>query len=301
MRVLVTGATGFIGKRVAALLHEKGHSVIVASRSGDKAKEKFPFPVTTVRWDAAEEFPVEALEELDAVIHLAGEGIADKRWTEKRKKAIYDSRVLGTRNLINAIKKAKSPPKAFVSTSAIGIYGDRENEVLTEDSIQGTGFLAKLCKDWEKEVSRIPLKVRWGIVRIGIVLGQDGGALKKLLPIFKIGAGGPVGTGQQWMSWVHLDDLARLFVHLATESSAQGVFNGTAPNPSTNAEFSKTLGHVLKRPAFLPAPAFALKIAMGELSELVLGSQRVTPKHTEEAGFLFQFRNLESALSDIIR
>jgi len=302
MNVLVTGATGFIGRRLCQRLYENGHAVTVLSRSGEKAKERFSFPVKAFAWDASKEkAPAAAFEGIDGVIHLAGEGIADKRWTESRKRDLYDSRVKGTARLIETLQALPKKPSVFVSASAIGWYGNRSDEKLDEGSAIGTGFLADICRDWEKATDTLPGGIRLVKIRIGIVLGLEGGALKQLLPIFKLGGGGRVGSGAQWMSWIHVEDLVSLFVHALTHDSVMGVVNGVAPEPVTNGEFSKTLGHVLKRPSFMPTPAFALKLVLGELSALVLDSQRVVSKAAAATGFRFAFTDLAAALHDIVK
>lgn len=301
MKIAVTGGTGFIGKRLVKRLHEEGHSITLLTRSPEKAKASFSFPVDTCNWDAkGGKLSPSALSGIHVLIHLAGEGVADKRWTETRKKEISDSRVLGTRDLVNAVTACPNGPSRFISASAIGIYGDRGDEELTESSTAGTGFLASVCSAWEAEVQKLPAKTKAFRVRIGIVLGNEGGALKKMLPIFKLGAGGPIGSGNQWMSWIHVDDLVGLFCHLVRSEKASGAFNGVSPNPVTNREFAKALGKALGKPAFLPAPAFALKLAMGELSALVLDSEKVAPKKTLETGYKFQYEQVSNALSSLL-
>lgn len=301
MKVLVTGGTGFIGRKLLRALHEKKHAIRVLSRAGKAVEKRFVFPVEGVAWSAESDLPLSALEGIDAVIHLAGEGIADKRWSEERKKKILDSRVVGTRRLIASLQQATSRPKIFIGASAIGFYGDRGDEPLTEDSAPGTGFLSFVCQEWEKAYQDLPADVRKCLVRIGVVLGRGGGALKPLLPLFQWGVGGKVGSGNQWMSWIHVEDLVNLFLSLLEAPSASGIFNGVSPKPVQNKEFSKALGHAVHRPAILPAPALALKIAMGEMSELVLGSQRVMPQRALEIGFRCQFESIESALEDIVK
>jgi len=302
MNVLVTGATGFVGKRLCKKLYEQGHAITVLSRSGEKAKDAFPFPVKAFAWDASKENPpAEAFNGVEGVVHLAGEGIADKRWSESRKRAIHDSRSGGTQKLVKTISGLSKKPKVVVSASAIGWYGNRGNEELTETSSLGTGFLPEVCRDWEKPIDSLPSEIRTVKIRIGIVLGTEGGALKKLLPIFKLGAGGPIGKGDQWMSWIHVDDLVSLLAFSINEEKAKGVLNGVTPVPVTNADFSKALGAALHRPAFMPTPAFALKLALGEMSEIVLASQKVLPKATLATGFSYQFADITSAFADIVK
>jgi uncharacterized protein (TIGR01777 family) len=302
MKVLLTGATGFIGKHLAEHLFRERHELLILSRSGEKAARLFPFPVKALRWEARREaIPAEALAGTQAVIHLAGEGIADKRWSAARKKAIYDSRIEGTRKLVEAVTLHGPQVRCFLSTSAIGWYGSRADEILDEKSSGGEGFLSEVCRDWERETENLPAHSRCCRVRIGVALGKDGGALKRLLPLFRLGLGGRVGHGRQWMSWIHVDDLAALFAFLLESDKAAGAINATAPNPVTNREFSRTLGKVLKRPAFLPAPAFALKAALGELSQIVLDGQRVLPRRAADLGFKFQYGDLIAALTSLLR
>lgn len=302
MRVAITGGTGFVGKKLVHRLFKEGHEITLLSRSPEKAKQTFSFPTKAIAWTAGKTtLAASALAGIDVVLNLAGEGIADKRWTTARKKAIYDSRILGTRSLVDAVSQTENGPRRFISASAIGFYGDRGNEELNEGSAPGTGFLTNVCRDWEKEVEKLPKSVSHTCIRIGIVLGKEGGALKKLLPIFEFGAGGPVGNGNQWMSWIHVDDLVSLFAFLVKAENAPEIVNGVAPSPATNKDFSKALGRALHRPAILPAPALALKLAMGELSVLVLGSQKVFPKETEKTGFSFAHPKLLEALSDIVK
>ena len=303
MKILVTGGTGFVGTPLVRLLTESNHEVVLLSRNADKAKATVGVPVTAFSWDPATSSPPkEAYQGVEAIIHLAGESIAAGRWTEKQKKKILDSRVLSTRNLLKGAVEAGAKLKVIVAASAIGIYGDRGNESLSETSPQGIGFLADVCRAWEKETHYPGLEsVRKVNLRIGIVLERNGGALQKLLPIFKLGGGGPVGNGKQWMSWIHRQDLCEIILYALTHDSARGPINAVAPNPATNAEFSQALGHALSRPAFLPAPALALKIAMGEMSELVLASQKVEANKIQEAGFTFKFPKIQEALNDICK
>ncbi len=303
MKFAITGATGFIGKKLVSELLGSEHSVRVLGRSAEKVAHLFGNAVEFQAWNPAlPNAPKEALRGVDAVIHLAGEGIADRRWSTSQKERIHKSRVDGTRNIVSTLNMmGESGPKTFVCASAIGFYGDRDDEILTETSSPGKGFLSQVCSDWEKEAALTSPSIRAVTIRTGIVLGKEGGALKKLLPIFSTGMGGPVGNGRQWMSWIHVDDLVRLFIEAATNPKYRANVNGVAPGPVTNAEFSKVLGKALHRPAFLPAPAFALKLFMGELSVLVLSSQRVLPKVAEENGFSFRFPKLAEALEDIVK
>jgi uncharacterized protein len=303
MKVLVTGGTGFVGRTLVRKLVEKNHEVVLLSRNPEAAKQALPLPIQFFPWNAEVSVPPkEAFQGVEGIIHLAGESIAAGRWTEKQKKKILDSRTLSTRNLLKGAVDSGCKPKVLVMASAIGIYGDRGDQSLSETSPQGIGFLADVCRAWERESNYPGLEsVRKVNLRIGIVLGKDGGALQKLLPIFKLGGGGPVGNGKQWMSWIHRSDLVEMILYSLTHDNVQGAVNAVAPSPSTNAEFSKALGKALKRPAFLPAPAIALKLAMGEMSELVLASQKVEAKKISDSGFVFQYPKIQEALNDICK
>lgn len=303
MHFAVTGATGFIGQKLVAELLRSGHSVRVLGRSGAKATHLFGNSVQFHPWDCA--LPAAAPEPLsgaDVVIHLAGEGIAEKRWSRKQKDRILRSRVEGTRNIVSTLELlGRSAPKTLVCASAIGFYGDRADEILTEAAPKGTGFLSQVCAEWEREASLAPATVRSVSMRIGIVLGKQGGALKKLLPLFSVGLGGPVDGGRQWMSWIHVDDLVALLIEASLNPKYLAQVNAVTNTPVTNAQFSTILGKALHRPAFLPAPAFALKLVMGELSDLVLTSQRVLPNVAKENHYIFRYPNLEEALNQIVQ
>lgn len=301
MKVVVTGATGFIGKYVVETLIKEGMTPVILTRNANSAQKAFGSKIEAHAWNPEVELaPAKVLESADAVIHLAGEGIANKRWSEKQKAKILDSRVKGTRNLVNALNNLKGKkPKVLVSASAIGYYGNRGSETLTESSLLGNGFLSEVCEAWEAEAKKVDPTIRLVNPRIGIVLGREGGALQKLLPLFKLGGGGPVGNGQQYMSWIHVKDVAGMLVFAIKNDSIKGAMNTVAPNPVTNAEFTKALGKAVHRPAFMPAPAFALQLAMGELSVLVLHSQRVLPEVAQKAGYAFQFPEIQNALTDL--
>jgi uncharacterized protein (TIGR01777 family) len=303
MKILVTGGTGFVGRPLVRKLVENNHEVVLLSRNPEAAKSALALPLTVFKWDPeASTPPKEAYQGIEGIVHLAGESIAAGRWTEKQKKKILDSRTLSTRNLLKGAVEAGVKPKALVMASAIGIYGDRGNDSLSESSPQGIGFLADVCRAWEKESQYPGLEsVRKVNLRIGIVLGKDGGALQKLLPLFKLGGGGPVGNGKQWMSWIHRSDLVEMILYSLTHDNVSGAVNAVAPNPSTNAEFSKALGKAVNRPAFMPAPAIALKLAMGEMSELVLASQKVEAKKILDSGFVFKYPKIQEALDEICK
>lgn len=298
MKILITGGTGFVGSRLIAVLKQAQHEVILVTRSQEKGARSRVDQIVT--WNPqSKSISSEAFQGIDAVVHLAGEGIANKRWSTEQKKRILDSRVQGTRTLVSAIQKLPQPPKMFISASAIGFYGDRGNEDLDETSRKGNGFLSDVCAAWEKEVLALRPDVRAVRLRFGVVLGK-GGMLKKLLPLFKLGLGGRVGSGQQWMSWIHLEDLVNLILFSLQSNRLQGVVNAVSPTPVTNLEFTKTLGKTLHRPTPFPAPTFAIRLAMGELSCLVLDSARVLPKEALKNNFSFKYSQLESALKEIV-
>ena len=298
LKITVTGASGFIGRRLLKSLAGDAHTVQVLSRH---AGTNMPGNIKVWPWDPAKsEPPADALRDTDAVIHLAGEPVA-QRWTGHVKQRIRDSRELGTRHLVQAISKLPKPPGVLVCASASGYYGSRGDEILTEDSPAGAGFLADVCRAWEAEALKVEaFGTRVVRVRIGIVLDTRGGALQKMLPPFKMGVGGKMGTGKQWMSWIHIDDLVGIF-RCAVEQRVPGVMNGVAPYPVVNAEFTRTLAATLHRPAIFPVPEFALKLLFGEMSEVLFASQRVSPKAAEQAGYRYRFPQLSAALADILK
>ena len=273
------------------------HKLRVLSRH---AGTNLPPGVQLFVWDAMKgPPPADSLDGVDAVVHLAGEPIA-QRWSDEVKQKIRDSRATGTRHLVQALSAAQRRPAVLVCGSAIGYYGSRGDEVLTESSAPGDGFMADVCVAWEKEADVAEsLGIRLVKLRTGVVLGANGGALAKMLPPFKAGMGGKLGHGDQWMSWVHLDDLVGMIQHILA-NPVRGAVNGTSPNPVSNAEFSKALGHSLSRPAIVPMPAFTLKLMFGEMAEMLLASQRVLPKAAETAGYVFRFPVLQQALENIV-
>lgn len=301
-KVLVTGGTGFIGKRVCDALQEKDYGVTVLSRDPERAKTKLQSIDEIYTWNPeTEQLPSEATSDLHAVIHLAGESIAG-RWNAKKKQRIRDSRILSTQNLVSSLASTEAKPEVLVCASAIGLYGATGDDSFTEESAKGTDFLAEVCQEWEAAGQKASeLGIRVVHVRIGLVLGIGGGLLEQVLPPFKFGAGGKLGSGKQWMSWIHIDDVVGIIMHSLENEGVQGALNATAPNPVRNIEFTKTLGSVLRKPAILPVPAFGLHLLMGEFAEFVMLSQNVLPQKTEECGYEFQFRSLESALEDLLK
>ena len=297
MKCVVSGGTGFIGRRIVDSLLHNGDYVGVWSRKPGREKRA---AVQSFFWDPlAGDPPEDSINRMDAVIHLAGETVA-QRWNPEVKRRIRDSRVLGTRRLVDAIARVQHKPRVLVSASAIGIYGDRGDEVLTESSAPGPGFLAGTCREWEAEAVRATeFGLRVVRLRIGFVLGKDGGALAKMAPAFRAFAGGRLGSGKQWMPWIHAVDVADLFVY-AVRNEISGVWNATSPNPVTNAEFTREMGKVLHRPAVFPVPPFGLKLAFGEMGQHMLDSARVIPEAATKAGFSFRYPQLAPALQDLL-
>jgi uncharacterized protein (TIGR01777 family) len=299
MRIAITGGTGLIGPAICKRFLDQGDLVVVLTRDPARAKPKLPGRVEAVRWPEGPE-GAKALGRLDAIVNLAGEPIA-QRWTPAVKARLTESRVGTLGRLFEAVERSASLPAVLVSASAIGFYGSRGDETLTEESLPGTGFLPEVCVAWEAAARRFEtLGIRTARVRIGIVLAKEGGALGKMLPLFRMGLGGPVGSGRQWMSWIHLDDLADLLVFAVREGRAAGPLNGTAPAPVTNAAFAAAMGSALHRPALLPATGLALRLVLGEMATLVLDGQRVLPARTQELGFPFRYPSLEGALRQIL-
>ncbi len=291
-RIAITGASGLVGSSLAAFLRTGGHEVLELVRRAPKGPHE-------VRWDPAQgTVDHGALEGIDALVHLAGESIFGLRWTAEKKRRIAESRVMGTRAIVTAINAMKAPPKVLVCASAIGIYGDRGEEALTEDAPRGTGFLADTCSAWEDEVKQVRSDVREVRGRIGVVLDAGGGALKTMLPAFKMGVGGRLGDGQSWFPWIALDDLVGAFHRAMHDESLTGPVNFVAPQEVRGQEFAKCLGGVLRRPTILPAPRFALRMALGkeQADEMLLASVRVQPQVLQGGGFPYRYPKLQDAL-----
>ena len=298
MRTVITGATGLIGQSLV----KRFKRPVVLSRNANKAFSKLG-NVEAYGWTPSQgPPPKEALEGADVVFSLAGEPVAGGRWTSAKKKRIYDSRVLGVNNLVSCLSKLTSKPRVLISASAIGIYGERGEEELDETAFYGNDFLARVCIDWEKEaLAAVELGIRVVCIRFGIVLSRNGGALAQMLPVFRMGLGGKLGSGSQWMSWIHIDDAVNLLCHVVENESIEGALNATAPTPVTNADFTRSLARQINRLAIFPVPRFGLKLAFGEMSDVVMTSQKVLPNKARDLGFEFQHTQLESALSDLLK
>jgi hypothetical protein len=293
-RALLTGATGLIGAKLAERLAD----VVVLSRDPEHARHKLVATEAHVWSPEAGPPPAAALANLGVVFHLAGEPVAEGRWTAEKKRRIRDSRVLGTRHLVAGLAAQARKPRVMVCASAVGYYGDRGDEVLDETSAAGQGFLAEVCEAWEREArSAEDLGIRVVSVRIGVVLSREGGALAKLLGPFRIGAGGTLAGGRQWMPWIHIDDLVGLLLHAAGNDDVRGAMNAVAPHPVTNRDFTRTLARAIHRPAILPVPGFALRLLLGEMSEVLTASARAVPRLAERTGYVFRYPDLDGALA----
>ncbi|MEC9283451.1 MAG: TIGR01777 family oxidoreductase [Bdellovibrionota bacterium] len=292
MKVLVTGATGFVGRKICRKLILAGHEIVITTRSKSRTQKDFPFPATIIEWDySSQEFETGFLDGVDSVIHLMGESIADGRWTEKRKKRLYNSRIISTEKIVNAIHQSSSV-KSFLSASAIGYYPLSDTEGFDETAKPGENFLAKICVDWEKASEKLPAHIRRCVFRLGMVLGH-GGAMEKLENLFSYGITSPLGSGKQWMSWIAINDLVDLFFKALNDEAYEGVYNAVSPHPVNNKEFHKSLAKAFSRPLLPSTPGFILKVILGEMSQVVLGSQKVLPKRLLEQGFSFRNRTLD--------
>jgi uncharacterized protein len=299
MNIVIAGGTGFLGRPLTAALAASGHQVTLLSRSGGASG-----PARTVPWTpngSADGSWTSSIDGADAVINLAGESIAARRWTDAQKAKILDSRVQATRSLVTAVSRATRPPAVFLSGSAVGYYGPQADQIVTEETPAGRDFLATVCQRWEAEARNLEgTATRLVYVRTGLVLERDGGALPQMLPPFRFGAGGPVGSGRQYWPWIHREDWVDLMQFLIATPTAIGAVNATAPHPVPNLEFAKALGRALHRPAFMPAPGFALKLLLGEMAEgLLLSGQRAVPAKAERLGYTFRFKQIDDALRAI--
>lgn len=303
-KVLVSGSSGPIGAALLPQLRERGYQIVRLVRGTDarlRSKDEAAAAEDQLTWDPMQALEPAPVSGLDAVIHLAGEPIVG-RWTDAKKRRIHDSRAAGTRNLANALAKAPQKPRVFVSASAIGFYGSRGDELLREESSSGHDFLSAVCRDWEANTqAAAQAGIRTVQARFGLILSPDGGALPKMLPPFRIGIGGNMGNGRQWWSWIHIADVAAGILHVINSDGLQGPVNFAAPNPVTNATFTKTLAAVLHRPAVFPLPAFAARLALGQMAdELLLSSQRVEPAKLMASGYTFAYTDLRKALENLL-
>jgi len=293
MRTLVTGATGFLGRAICSHLE----SPVILSRDPVAAQRTLP-RATAHAWDGEQGAPhPAAFEGIEAVIHLAGEPVAEGRWTVEKKRRIRDSRRDGTRRLVEGLARLSSPPKVLVCASAVGYFGEGGEVELDESSPPGTDFLAQVCVEWEQAaMAAKSLGLRVVCVRIGVVLGREGGALARMLTPFRMGVGGRLGSGKQWMPWVAMEDVVGIFLHAQSSPEVEGPLNAVAPTPATNAEFTQVLGRAVHRPAILPVPALALRLALGEMAGVLLSSQKVVPRRTLASGYMFRQVDLADCL-----
>ncbi len=296
MRILITGGTGFVGRRLCARLHERGHELLVVSRNPQRAQEVLP-----PRTEARAEVMAFADSQPEAVINLAGESIAEGRWTEAKKQQLLDSRLEITQAIVDLCGQLETPPRVLVSASAMGYYGDQGEREVTEETTPTPGFLHDLCSRWEETARQAEAYgVRVALVRIGLVLDGDGGTLAKMLTPFKLGLGGRLGTGRQYMPWIHRSDLIRAILFLLDQEGLAGAFNASAPEPVTNTAFTRKLAHHLRRPAIVPAPAPVLRLVFGEMAQILLGGAKMRPQRLQEAGFSFHYPTLDQALTEIL-
>ncbi|WP_310481402.1 TIGR01777 family oxidoreductase [Chamaesiphon sp. VAR_48_metabat_403] len=301
MKIAIAGATGFVGSRLVERLQTQGHEILILTRNPQQANNRFPQaqvvgynPLRSGEWQ-------QSISGCNAVINLAGEPIAEKRWTPAQKQTILESRQIGTQKIVEAINTASVKPQVLINASAIGYYGTSETDKFTETSPAGNDFLAEVCTKWETAAQAVTASgTRLVIFRLGIVLGENGGALGKMLAPFSAFVGGPIGSGKQWFSWIHRDDLVKMIIAAIEDSQMQGVYNATAPNPVTMADFATTLGTVMNRPSWLPVPNFALEALLGEGAIVVLQGQQVVPTHPLAQGFEFQYPTLKPALAAIL-
>lgn len=301
MKVAVTGGTGFIGSRLVERLQAEGHQVLLLTRNPAQAQSKFPQAEVVEYSPKHSGVWQQSISGCDGVVNLAGEPLAT-RWSDSIKQEVLESRTLGTQKIVEAIAQANSKPAVLVNASAVGYYGTSETATFEETSAPGTDFLAQVCQGWEAAAEQVKASgTRLAIIRIGIVLGAGGGVLARMMLPFQVFAGGPLGSGQQWVSWIHREDLINLILKALTDSSTAGVLNGTAPNPVRMSEFCQALGQVVNRPSWLPVPDFALELLLGEAAKLVLEGQRVLPQQTEATGFQFQYPTVKAALQQIIQ
>ncbi|MFC7320235.1 TIGR01777 family oxidoreductase [Halobacillus campisalis] len=299
MNIVVTGGTGFVGSKLTEELVQSGHHVYILTRNPDGHENTAS--TTFVGWLKDEFSPWEELPSVDAIVNLAGESLNSGRWTEEKKQSIMQSRIDATEGVLELIQKLKTKPEALINASAVGYYGQSKTKTFTEETVEpGDDFLANVVVEWEKRAAKAAdLGVRTAYIRFGIVLGEQGALPKMAIP-YKLMIGGRIGSGEQWISWIHVDDVVGLIRYAIEHSHVKGPVNGTAPNPKRNKDFGQTLGDVINRPHWIPAPAFALKTALGEMSIMLLGGQSVVPKKAIEYGYEFKYPELEPALQSIL-
>ena len=298
-RVIISGGSGMIGKKLTTKLKAAGYRVSIISRNTSKSLKQVPNADEHIIWANDDNF-FNHFEDCFAVINLAGASVADGRWTKSNRRIIYDSRIDATNHLVKAINKAKNKPKIFLSASGIDYYGETKTDTF-EDSPNGTGFLAEVCRDWENAASKVDKSVRLVIARIGIVLDDKGGALSKMVPQYMMFAGGPLGSGKQWMPFIHIDDLISIFLFSLENNKVQGAINCVATQPVTMREFSTILGNVLQRPSIFPVPSIILRIVLGSAADIVLKGHKVYPKKLMEYGFHYKYDNLEFAFRNLLK
>ncbi|MFP3982966.1 MAG: TIGR01777 family oxidoreductase [Desulfurivibrionaceae bacterium] len=297
MKALITGGTGFIGQNLV----RRQDSPVILGRSPEKIRKLFP-EARAYAWQPGEPVTEDAFQEVDTVFHLAGESIFKGRWNQAKKDRILSSRVEGTASIVDSLARMEAPPETLICSSAVGYYGSRGDEILTESSGPGADFLAQVCQAWEKEARKAEkLGIRVVCIRTGVVLGRDGGALPQMLPPFKAGLGGKLGSGRQYMAWIHIYDLIEIMLYAAANKELKGPVNAVSPQPVTNKEFTRMLASVLHRPAILPAPTPFLRLVFGEFSNVLLSSQRALPQKLEEAGYEFKYPEVRQALEAAIK
>lgn len=300
MKILITGGTGFVGSHLIRRLVSQDYECVVLTRNVSGARRRLGTAgCRFVQWDTRSPIPEDAFEGVDGAVNLVGESLASRRWSPEQKKRIFNSRIEPTRHLVEGLNEHAPQCKVLVSASAIGYYPVNLPDRLTEDSEPGDGFLPDICRQWEEEAGHLNPRSRVVILRFGVVLGRDGGVIAKLLPVFKMGLGGPVSDGSQIMSWVHLEDVVGVITRALTDDAMFGVYNTVAPEPVSNREFSKSLGHALGRPAVVAAPAFMLRTALGEMSTVVLDSQTIAGDKLLEAGYEFLYPDIDKAMHEI--
>jgi uncharacterized protein (TIGR01777 family) len=302
MRIIITGGTGLIGQALSADLAADNHEVIILSRNPDGFSGNLPKGASIHQWDAkSAEGWGHLADGADAIINLAGAGIADKRWSEERKIAILQSRLDAGKAVVEAVEAAKAKPRVVIQASAVGFYGAREDEILTESGSMGDDFPATVSKHWEPSTEAVEaMGVRRVVARIGVVLIKDGGALPRMVQPIQMGVGGKIGTGRQWMSWIHIDDVVRALRFLITQENARGVFNVTSPQPARNVSLTNEIGNTINRPTLIPVPKFALSLIFGEMATVLTTGQRVVPEKLEEMGFAFRYPAIGQAIHNLL-